>query len=669
MTALTQLSITVTLNSVNVTGYVSIEDNPPKITSALDMELDTMTLRLLDADDLAPREWQEISVTDSDGNILFGGYVVTVKKVSNGTNGDNDYDLGCTDHGAYLEKVFVKEEYEDKTDKEILADIFTGEADLAAFDGATYVNTVQTFPQVRFNRKSVREVLNWLCDQTGAHWYCDYSKKLHYFSSEESRAPFDVSDNPSDTSDKNYFGLVNDIDGSGLVNLVEVVGGNKLSDDVTDYYSADGSNERINLSHRYEPKDGENQIVVRRNDGGATTNLVVNPSFESNVTDGWTQVGTGGTYSKETETTTFGTKVLKIIAGSTICYVKTAVVALAPGESITISGYVKCSTAAMAGIRLYNETASASLGSAENTLTSDWERLAVTYTNETSASMNVRLELRNLATDSTLFALYDGVQMEKVNYPTAFCDGSLGTGYAWTGTANNSTSTRVAMAVWTTLTVKTGGTEELAGLNDVLYYQADSYLEQVSNWPDLKKAVEVSGRYEIPIRTRVRNQASYDYYSLWMQYVLVAAEIIDLDVARMRGRAKLAESAYGKSVVSYSCVEPGLKAGMMQHVTSQVSDIDSDLLIQRVITTINIAGFVSVNVSMGAADMSLVKLILKIKRNSEPELAWNDNEVLDEVLDTYEEITLDEGTTTVSAKAGPYLWDDADAVWDFAVWG
>ena len=39
---------------------------------------------------------------------------------------------------------------------------------------------------------------------------------------------------------------------------------------------------------------------------------------------------------------------------------------------------------------------------------------------------------------------WDGAQVEAKSYATSYCDGTLGTGYAWTGTAHNSTSTRAA---------------------------------------------------------------------------------------------------------------------------------------------------------------------------------------------------------------------------------
>ena len=49
----------------------------------------------------------------------------------------------------------------------------------------------------------------------------------------------------------------------------------------------------------------------------------------------------------------------------------------------------------------------------------------------------------NAGTSGKFFYI-DGAQCEAKAYPTPYCDGSLGTGHAWTGTAHASTSTRTA---------------------------------------------------------------------------------------------------------------------------------------------------------------------------------------------------------------------------------
>jgi hypothetical protein len=299
--------------------------------------------------------------------------------------------------------------------------------------------------------------------------------------------------------------------------------------------------------------------------------------------------------------------------------------------------------------------------------TSSWEQLTATWTNTTGASVNVRVDLINIASDSATIAYFDGVQAEKKSWPTAYCDGTLGTGYAWTGTAHNSTSTRVDMPVWTTLTVRTGGSDTLASRTEVLYYETKSRLEQETAWPGIANSVEVTGRYETPMRTRVRNQASHDFYGRWLQGVVYAPEIVNKSIGQMRGKAELAQNAFANPAITYFSREPGLRAGHTQHITLTARGLDDDYLLQRVTTTIGVGGLVSVQAELGAVDQSLVALLLSLKRAGTAEIEWNDNEVLDELLDSSEYLQFLAESATVSADSGPYFWDSGDR-WGFARW-
>lgn len=669
MTGPARVDLVITLNGVDVTDHCDLSVTPPEITSALDEELDTLTLTLQNGDAIDPVEWQEIIIEDG-GVKIFGGYVMEVEKSKGRDAADNDYTLGCSDYAVLLDKVMVKAEYEDATDKEIIADIFSTAAELAGYDGETYAGEIVTLPRVRFNRMTAREVLDWICEFTGGHWYMDYQKQLHYFKSEEFSAAFDVCEDPTDTTRKTVMYPNITRSGAGVVNLVEVIGGNYLSEDRTDKFSASGFTNSIRLLNRMKAPTTESGIVVRRNDGGATTNLVVNPSFEVNITNGWTQFqsGSGAAWSQQTVGGYSGAKVLKIIAGTALAGLKTANVSLGVGESITASCLVKCATIGKAGVRIYNDTAGAVGAYDLNRKANAIERVSATYTNTGTAAINVNLQVYNEGNDSTLEAFYDAVQLEKKSWPTAYCDGSLGDGYAWTGTANNSTSTREDMPVWTELDVNTGYIDELEALDEVLYFYAEGRLEQLKNWPGIAEAIEVDGRYEIPMRTRVRNQASHDYYGHWLEGIVSAPEIVDKTIGQMRGKLELIKNAFANPAITYTVLDPGLSAGQTQNVTLTSMGVDDHFLIQRVTTSIGVAGFVSVNVELGAVDEDLVGLLLKLKRSSVPEIEWDENEVLDELLDSQEDVTMTEGTPAVSDHTGDYEWDDG-TLWGFAKWG
>jgi hypothetical protein len=92
-------------------------------------------------------------------------------------------------------------------------------------------------------------------------------------------------------------------------------------------------------------------------------------------------------------------------------------------------------------------------------------------------------------------------------------------------------------------------------------------------------------------------------------------------------------------------------------------------LIQRVTTTIGVGGYVSAQVELGAVDQSLVGLLMNLKRASGPALEWNENEieVLDEVLDTSEALSVSDSDVTITALNGPYQWDTT-AKWNYGAY-
>jgi hypothetical protein len=656
------------LNAVDITDHIDLGSSPiPEITSALNEQLDTLTIKVKDGDALDIHDWQEIQVLDGTEPV-FGGYVLTPDREAGTDLTKNDYPLGASDYAAYFEKVFVQKEFVDKTDAEIIAEVFADSADLAGFDGTTYVTAIQTIPRVVFNRKSVREVLNWLANQSGGYWYCDYEKKLHYFGVSEFRAPFDITNDPLDAAKKLAEGVKVDVNGAGVVNVVEVVGGNALSADTTFPFTRVGYSTDLFLNKRLAPWAAESKIIVRRNDGGPTTNLLANPSFEVNITDGWTQSqeGSGAAWAQDATKFSQGTKSAKITAGTGISKLLSANISLAPGEALSVQAMAFTATLGMGSVVIYDTSNLVVLAETVSRKTSTWERLTATFINETSASMTLRLELRNKATDSALAVYFDAAQAEKLAWPSAYCDGSLGTGYAWSGTANNSTSTRVNMPVWRTLTVKTGNNDTLEGRDEVLYYESESKLEQETYWPTLSDAIEVDGREETPVRVVVRNYASYSHYGKWFKKVIFDTAIIDTEVARMRAATILAQDAYASETISFTVHEAGLRAGQTQNVYLPQRGVNGDYLIKSVKTSISVGGYVTSKVELGAADAGLVSLLLKLKLATSTTNLSND-ELMDQVLDFKDSFTVSDDDVLITGTSGPYLWDVAK--WDYSKYG
>lgn len=661
------VALQVLLNNVDITNHFDLNRSQIEITSAINEELDTLSATVENGDALAIEGWQDIQVKDGS-ELIFGGYVLTPNRQAGRNLTKNDYPLGASDYGAYLEKVFVQGEFLEMTDAALIQAIFAASSDLSVFDATTYVSVVRTINRAVFNRKSVREVLNWLCEQSGAFWYVDYDKKLHYFGSSEFRAPFDITNDPTSTTKELAEAVQVDVDAAGVVNLVEVLGGNALGGDDTFKFTKVGAAVDLLLNKRLKPCDGASKIAVRRNDGGPTTNLIVNPSFEVNITDGWTQyqAGSGAVWAQDSSKKHAGSYSLKITAGTAVAVMQGQNISLAPGETLTVQARVWCAAAAKAAVVIWDVGNAVNRGECYNRKTSTWEQVTTGYYNDTGTTLTLRCELYNNGCDSSTICYYDAVQAEKLIWPSAYCDGSLGTGYAWSGTANNSTSTRVNVPVWTTMTVKTGNVDTLGARDEVLYFESSGKLQQEAFWPTLSDGIEVDGQEEVPVRVIARNFASYDHYKKWLKYVIVDTSIVDQSVARMRAATYLAENAFDKETIRFDVRKSGLRAGQTINIYLPQRGIDGDYMIRNVSTSIGVGGHLVAQVEVGAADQGLVALLLQLKRKSNATVELAEDESLDHVIDFDEEFTIDETDAVVTRSSAPYLWDAAK--WDYAVY-
>lgn len=176
-----------------------------------------------------------------------------------------------------------------------------------------------------------------------------------------------------------------------------------------------------------------------------TTNLVVNPSFEVNVTDGWTyfQSGTGGAVTRTSTRSRVGLYQARITASSTgNSGIYTSDIALANGATIHMQCRVYRLSAGAAELQVYDNTNGVTRANAVSVLDNQWEHLYCTWTNTTGGSVNVRFRIWNTAGGTGQNIGVDSCQAEIGTDATPYADGSMGAGHAWTGTAHNSTSTR-----------------------------------------------------------------------------------------------------------------------------------------------------------------------------------------------------------------------------------
>lgn len=262
MTFPDRLDITLLIDGVDFTEYV--RPGSLVIDNALTRQVDTLRV-YLENPPTTPRDWQEIIVYDGATKI-FGGYVISFQD-HDGADLGLDHNLSASDYSIRFEHVRIKEQYLNQTDGYIINDIFTKYLADEGFDVSTYVVSLKTHDRIRFNRVLVMDAIKQLADLAGADWYVDSEKKLHFFDVENNSAPFNLSDTPDFVNDYPYNGLELNRDGSGIVNRIEVIGGNYRSEDTTFYLAGTGSESRVILPFRLHAPDGQSSIQVWRNDG------------------------------------------------------------------------------------------------------------------------------------------------------------------------------------------------------------------------------------------------------------------------------------------------------------------------------------------------------------------------------------------------------------------
>ena len=231
-----------------------------------------------------------------------------------------------------------------------------------------------------------------------------------------------------------------------------------------------------------------------------------------------------------------------------------------------------------------------------------------------------------------------------------------------------------AVPSWTALTVGVGYINDITDYDCLLYYQ-EKYIEFATAPPDLKLAVKVSGRQEIPVRVRVRDNPSYAEYGRWLATVIVDREIVSKDGARKRAKAVLAQEAMALPRFRLRTRQAGFEAGQKVRLVNSARGLDDYYLIQRVVTHFEGGGYANYDVELGTYNPDLVDLIIGLKRQTRAE--WSEDEVLDELLDVSVSVPVTIVVTTTIHATGDYYWDggaddDGDTVdtnWDFATWG
>lgn len=181
-----------------------------------------------------------------------------------------------------------------------------------------------------------------------------------------------------------------------------------------------------------------------------TTNLLANPSAETNVTSNLSATSANSTVTQDGEKAFSGTKSAKVVTsgvgGDEGVYFTTPSSMGFTGSSRVFSGsmYLTGSGSVNVWQRIVY-TDGTSLEGTRNLfiLTNEWVRcVAPTVTADAAKTINYIMVMARTNGIQVITFWADAAQVEEKPHTTSYADGSLGAGYAWTGTAHASTSTR-----------------------------------------------------------------------------------------------------------------------------------------------------------------------------------------------------------------------------------
>lgn len=186
-----------------------------------------------------------------------------------------------------------------------------------------------------------------------------------------------------------------------------------------------------------------------------TTNYINNPSFEESAGT-WTGANPQSSIQTTMETSRFGGTALKIerISQDPVfnLYGASGTTASGPttGQTVTISAYVNVPAASYPKINTLAITGTgiASTFVSKPPAPDGWYRVQLTKVLSANlADVNIQFWTNDTHTDGQTIAYLDAVQIEAGSVATNYCDGSQ-PGCSWSGTPNNSSSTRASSVVF-----------------------------------------------------------------------------------------------------------------------------------------------------------------------------------------------------------------------------
>lgn len=192
--------------------------------------LATASFRVQDLDNALTLALESEVIITADGTRVFGGLLRRIDPVVIGAGASRSFDLDCQDFASLLSDDIAwgtaARRRTAETDKARITWLLSTWGDKGVTVGAEVKTVESDMEPMDLRGRTLAECLDAICEETGATWYVDRQKRLHYFAAEtDTAAPWDFTDDsPDGVTTLPYRDLRLPQESAGLVNAVWVRG-------------------------------------------------------------------------------------------------------------------------------------------------------------------------------------------------------------------------------------------------------------------------------------------------------------------------------------------------------------------------------------------------------------------------------------------------------------
>lgn len=204
-------------------------------------------------------------------------------------------------------------------------------------------------------------------------------------------------------------------------------------------------------------------------------------------------------------------------------------------------------------------------------------------------------------------------------------------------------------------------------LFDCLYnFQEKSVIFPEASKPANGDEVEVGGLPNLPVVIKAVNTASIGHYGEF-EYKIIDSTINSKQGARERAQAEIRQYANELSDGTFETKKPGLNVGQKINIQSTIRGINQDYIISRISSKLtNGLEFKHSITLMTSQTYGVIEFFQNLLIEKDKKIIINPDEILEYITAINDSFGMTDSVSASTGGAGPYLWDDAGSIWNFA---